>query len=175
MNKDLFIVAATAAKRNGRSLERELFLDFLFAESREEAEIAAKILFLGNTLKSEEWLNPTFEVGCIPEPHIRHYRQEFERERNGVRWLIFLWGYAAFFPDRGGLRLGTIIAPSRQDAVRETVTRLAQRGHEYRDHIDFSIQKVPTKVILPRPPDPEDAADMFRRRLEAYWKKNPRR
>ncbi|MBP9752117.1 MAG: hypothetical protein KBD19_04700 [Candidatus Moranbacteria bacterium] len=176
MKAEPYVVAATATRRNGYVLERGLFLNFLMASSKEEAEFGSKRLFLESTFKSDEWLRPAFGVDCIPEPRIRHYRDAFTREYDGVRRLTFLWGYAVFVPDRNGLRLGTIIARTKQDAAREIASLFVMRGHGHRQPIDCSILKVPREVVLPKPPNPEDAAELFRRRLEAYWRsrKNPR-
>lgn len=173
MGTEPYVVAATATRRDGNALERELFLNFFMASSKEDAEFGSKRLFLESTIGPDEWLHPVFGVDCIPEPRIRHYRDVFTQEYDGVRQLTFLWGYAAFLPNHGKLRLGTIIARTKQDAMREIVSSLAMQGLGYQGSLDFSIQKVPREIVFPRPPDPEDAAELFRRRLEAYWKKNP--
>lgn len=175
MKAEPYVVAATATKRDGNVLERGLFLNFIMASSKEEAELGSRRLFLESTLKSEEWLHPAFGVDCIPEPRIRHYRDTFAREYDGIRRLTFLWGYAIFLPERNELRLGTIIARMKQDAIREIASLSAIRGHGHRQPIECSIMKVPREVVLPKPPGPEDAAEQFRHRLEAYWRsrKNP--
>ncbi len=162
-----YIIALMATRRKDPfGIERRIFLDSVSAPSDEDAKVSAMEFFLSVTEKTDKWTNPSSKVLAIPEPQILHYRSEIQRAFGKIHWLTSLWAYAAFFPDRGGLRLGTIIAPTRQIAETELKTRLKDRRHDHAEGSDYLIRGVHPKLVLPQPIDPEDRDAMMRLRFE---------
>ena len=168
MPDDLYIIAATAVKRNGPVLHRSIVLEFIATPSKEEALKKGGQKIFPRRLPSGEWSSPILVAEAVPAPRIARYLQELRTHGDPVSRLTSLWAYAIFSHESSLLLCSTIIAQTRRSAEEGI---LLGRGKYTRGRKDFSVEKVPSKLILPRPLGYEDPTEIFRKRFPDTIKK----
>lgn len=168
MPDDLYILAATAVKKHGSILERSIVIEYALARSREEAFKKAGQLIFGRHFPAAVWRDPILKVESVPLPRTQRYRDELKIRYDSLTRLTFLWGYAIFYHESSSLECGTIIAQTKR--IAEEGILLGPAKHT-RGRKDFSLEKIRAGFILPRPPDREDPAEIFRSRFSDIIKK----
>lgn len=168
MPDDLYILAATAVKRHGPILERSIVIEYTLAQSREEAFKKAGELIFERHFPAAVWRDPILKVEGIPTPRIERYRDELKIRDDSLTRLTFLWGYAIFYHESSSLQCATVIARTKQ-AAEDGV--LCRPGKYTRGRKDISVEKIPSRLIIPRPPGHEDPAEIFRNRFSDIIKK----
>lgn len=162
MSDDLYILAATAVKKHEPILERSIVIEYTLAQSREEAFKKAGQLIFEQHFPAAVWRDPILKVEGIPTPRIERYREGLKVRDDSPTRLTFLWGYAIFYHESSLLQCGTIIAQTKR--IAEEGVLLGPAKHT-RGRKDFSLEKIRAEFILPRPPNQEDHAEIFRRRF----------
>lgn len=168
MKDDLYILAATAVTRNGVVVERRIVLEYVLAKSRDDAlrKIAPKVL--EPHLPLSYWSAPIFGVEQVPASRIEHYCNQLRSHHTAIARLIFLWGYAAFSRKSSSLRCGTVIARTKYAAEAGVLYGPAKQAG---GRVDICVDKVPTRLVLPRPPEHTDPTDIFRKKFSDIIKK----
>ncbi len=162
MSDDLYILAATATKRNGLVVERNIILEFILADSKEQAIKQGGRHILERRFPPAVWCDPILRTESIPLPRIQWYRKELRVRDDSLTRLTFLWAYAIFYHESSSLECGTVIAQTKQ-AAEEGIMR--GPGKYTRGRKDFSVEKIPSRLILPRPSGHEDPAETLRKKF----------